>query len=77
MERLTRIELDDYIQNAGLTKLQQEILTLKYFDPNEPTVVAICMQLNISEYKFYHNQRALLKQIHKYENQKEVKSNER
>lgn len=71
MERLTRIELDDYCENAGLTNLQKEILRLKYFDPHEPTVVSICMQLNISENKFHRNRRALLNQIYKYEKLKE------
>lgn len=71
MERLTRIELDDYCENAGLTDLQKEILRLKYFDPHEPTVVAICLQLNISENKFHRNRRALLNQIYKYEKLKE------
>lgn len=73
MERLTRIELDDYCANAGLTKLQQEILKMKYFDADEPTVTAICMRLNISEWKFYHNQRALLRQIYRYEYLKKIK----
>lgn len=67
MERLTRIELDDYCENAGLTTLQKQILELRYFDPEEPTVITICFQLNISEHKFYSNQRKLLNQIHKYE----------
>ena len=71
MERLTRIELDDYCENAGLTDLQKQILRMKYFDPTEPTVVAICMQLNISENKFHRNRRKLLAQIFKYEQLKE------
>lgn len=67
MERLTKIELDDYCENAGLTNLQKDILRLKYFDAREPTVVAICMELCISENKFYRNLRKLLNQIYKYE----------
>lgn len=70
MERLTKIELDDYCANAGLTTLQKQILKMKYFDEDEPTVVAICFRLSISEHKFYSNQRKLLNQIYKYENQK-------
>lgn len=70
MERLTNIQLKDYCDNAGLTNLQKEILKLKYFDPSEPTVIAICMRLNISENKFHRNRRALLNQIYKYECQK-------
>ena len=67
MERLTRPELDDYCENAGLTLLQKDILRMKYFDEDEPTVVAICCELNISESKFYRNQRKLLSQIYRYE----------
>ena len=72
MERLTRLQLNDYCENAGLTTLQKQILALKYFDPDEPTVVAICMRLNISEHKFYSNQRKLLNQVYKYEHQKKT-----
>ena len=71
MERLTKIELEDYCENAGLTDLQKDILRLRYFDPSEPTVVAICMELNISETKFHRNRRKLLAQIFKYEQLKE------
>lgn len=67
MERLTKAELEDYCENAGLTKLQKDILRLRYFDENEPTVVAICMDLCISESKFYRNQRKLLYQCYKYD----------
>ena len=78
MERLSRIELDDYCENAGLTNLQKQILKMKYFDPDEPTVIAICFRLSISEHKFYSAQRALLRLIYKYENLKGGKSqNER
>ena len=71
MERLTRIELDDICENAGLTETQQQILRLKYFDPKEPTVRAICIELNISENKFFREQRKLLGQIFKYKYIKE------
>ena len=70
MERLTRPELDDYCENAGLTALQKDILRLRYFDEHEPTIVAICIELHISESKFYRNQRKLLSQIYKYEMKK-------
>lgn len=70
MERLTRPELDDYCDNAGLTALQKDILRLRYFDDGEPTIVAICIELNISESKFYRNQRKLLDQIYRYEKKK-------
>lgn len=70
MERLTKIELDDYCNNAGLTNLQKDILRLRYFDARDLTVVAVCLELNISENKYQRNLRALLNQIYKYENLK-------
>lgn len=66
MDRLTRPELEDYCNNAGLTDLQKQILKLKYFDSEEKNVIAICQELHISESKFYRNQRKLLNQIYKY-----------
>ena len=67
MERLTRIELNDYCENAGLTQLQKDILRLKYFDDRDLTVVAICIELNISKSKYHINHNKLLSQIYKYE----------
>lgn len=70
MERLSSIELNDYCENAGLTNLQKDILTLKYFDAHNYSVVEICLKLHISESKFYRNQRQLLSLIYKYESKK-------
>ena len=66
-ERLTRQELVDLCENAGLTILQKEILELRFFDENEPSVTEICLKLHISENKYYRNQRKLLAQVYKYE----------
>lgn len=70
MERLSIIELNDFCENAGLTKLQKDILKLRYFDETEYSVGEICLKLHISESKFYRNQRKLLSLIYKYENKK-------
>lgn len=66
MERLTKTELDDYFQNAGLTQLQKNILKMRYFDDDTPSVIMVCRRLHISETAFYYAQRKLLKQIKKY-----------
>ncbi len=68
-ERLTRYEVEDYCANAGLTALQKEILKLRFFDENEPSVTEICLRLHISESRYYRNQRKLA-QIYKYEMKK-------
>ena len=68
--RLTREELEDYKANSGITELQAEIVRLRYYDPNEPTVVAICMELNISAKKYNRELNKALKQIYKYESKK-------
>lgn len=76
MERLTKIELEDYCENAGLTQLQQDILRLRYFDKREMTIVAICLELNISSNKYEYNRKRMLNQIYKYDRLKEKKNAE-
>lgn len=66
--RLTRAELEDYKQNSGITELQYEIIKRRYFDPDEPTVVSICMELKISAKKYNKELNRALLQIYKYEN---------
>lgn len=68
--RLTRDELEDYRDNSGITALQYEIIKRRYFDPNEPTVVAVCLELKISAKKYNSELNKALLQIYKYENKK-------
>lgn len=68
--RLTRDELEDYRENSGITTLQYEIIKRRYFDPNEPTVVAVCLGLKISAKKYNSELNKALLQIYKYENKK-------
>lgn len=70
-ERLTRYELEEYCENAGLTALQKDILRLRYYDDRDLSVVQICLELHISHNKFYSNHNKILKQIYKYEMQKQ------
>lgn len=64
--RLTRDELEDIRLNSGITDLQFEIIKRKYFDSDNPTVVAISMSLNISERKYNVELRKALEQIYRY-----------
>lgn len=68
--RLTRDELEDYRENSGITTLQYEIIKRRYFDPNEPTVVAVCLELKISAKKYNSKLNKALLQIYKYEHKK-------
>lgn len=64
--RLTKDELEDYRINSGITSLQYEIIKRRYYDATEPTVINICMELNINERKFNRELNKALKQIFKY-----------
>lgn len=68
--RLTKDELEDYRVNSGITNLQYEIIKRRYFDPDVPTVVAICLELNISAKKYNSELNKALLQIYKYEHKK-------
>ena len=67
MERLTKQQLDDYCENAGLTKRQKDILRLKYFDERDLSIIQICMELSISKTVYYISHDKMLQQIYKYE----------
>lgn len=65
--RLTAFELSEYKKNSGITDLQYEIVKRRYFDGDEPTVVSVCMSLNISQRKYVAELNKAIKQIEKYE----------
>lgn len=71
--RINRIELEDYTDNAGLTETQIQILKLKYFDPSERSIVAICDQLRISTTKYSTENKKLWDAIDRYVAQKNVR----
>lgn len=68
--RLTRDELEDIRLNSGITDLQFEIIKRKYFDGDNPTVIAICLSLNISERRYNVELRKALSQIYRFSYQK-------
>lgn len=68
MDRLTRQELENYCDNAGLTIIQKDILRLRYFDERDLSVLQICNILHISERSYFREQKKLLTAIAKYEN---------
>lgn len=64
--RITKDELQDYKENSGITDLQYEIIKRRYYDAGAPTIVAICIELHISERKFNRELNKALMQIYRY-----------
>ena len=64
--RITKDELQDYKENSGITDLQYEIIKRRYYDADAPTIVAICIELHISERKFNRELNKALMQIYRY-----------
>nr|DAR01573.1 MAG TPA: Protein of unknown function (DUF722) [Caudoviricetes sp.] len=68
--RLTRAEFEDYRLNSGITDLQAEIIRLRYHDAEQPTVISICLRLNISTRKYNRELNRALLQIFRYTSKK-------
>lgn len=68
--RLTYSELQDYKENSGITELQYQIIKMRNYDSCNPTVVAICLKLNISPKKYNRELKKAIQQIHRYEKYK-------
>ncbi len=64
--RFTKPELDEIIKNAGLTKLQKQIFTLRFYDEDEPSVIAICLTLCISEGKYYREMKEIRELVERF-----------
>lgn len=63
MIRLTKKELDRYLNDGGLTNLQKTILKRRFFDDDNTTIISLCLELHISESTYYRAQRSIFKQI--------------
>lgn len=70
--RLTKEELEDYRENSGITERQYQIIKKRYHDKNEPSIIAVCMDLNISQSQYNRDLRKALNQIYKYEQKKNI-----
>lgn len=64
--RLTRAELEDIRENSGITRIQSEIIRLKYYDREEYSVVKICELLSISVGAYGYQLRQAVRQINSY-----------
>lgn len=64
--RLTKTELEEIRKNAGITRIQYEIIKLKYFDHNHYSVVKICDTLSISVGAYGYQLRQAVKQVNTY-----------
>ena len=64
--RLTKQELEDIRDNSGITNLQYEILRLRYYDPNQYSVVKICDILKIGSSTYEYQMHLIDKQVNGY-----------
>ena len=64
--RLTKAELEDIRENSGITNLQYEIVRLRYYDPNQYSVVKICDMLRIGVSTYEYQMRLIDKQVNGY-----------
>jgi hypothetical protein len=64
--RLTKAELEDIWENAGITQIQYEIIKLRYYDRNKYTVVKICDTLSISDGAYKYQLRQAVGQVNRY-----------
>lgn len=64
--RLTLQELKDYKENSGITDRQYQILKRRFYDSDEPTIVKICLELNISINTFNREVKKAFKIINRY-----------
>lgn len=68
--RLTKAELEDIRENSGITNLQYEIVRLRYYDPNQYSVVKICDILKIGSSTYEYQMHLIDKQVNSYLNNK-------
>ena len=66
--RLTKAELEDIRENSGITNLQYEIVRLRYYDPNQYSVVKICDILKIGSSTYEYQMHLIDKQVNSYLN---------
>lgn len=64
--RLTKVELEDIRDNSGITNLQYEIVKLRYYDPNQYSVIKICDMLRIGTSTYEYQMRLIDKQVNCY-----------
>ncbi len=64
--RLTKAELEDIRENSGITNLQYEIVRLKYYDPNQNSVIKICDVLKIGVSTYEYQMRLIERQVNSY-----------
>lgn len=64
--RLNLKELLDYKENSGLTNRQYQILKRKFYDSDNPNILMICTELNISTSTYTRELKNALGIINKY-----------
>ncbi len=68
--RLTFQELIEYRENSGLTERQYQIIKRKYFDRDNPNMIAICDELNIGTATYSRDLNKAIAIIYRYNKRK-------
>lgn len=68
--RISLQELNDYRDNSGITERQYQIIKRKFYDKDEPNVIAICAELNIGTATYSRDLSKAIEIIKRYDKRK-------
>lgn len=69
-DRLSLQKLIDYRDNSGITERQYQIIKRKYFDRDNPNMIAICDELNIGTATYSRDLNKAIATIYCYNQRK-------
>lgn len=69
-DRISLQELIDYRDNSGITDRQYQIIKRKYYDRDNPNIIAICDELNISTATYSRDLSNAVATIYRYNKNK-------
>ena len=68
--RISLQELNDYRDNSGTTERQYQIIKRKFYDKDEPNIIAICAELNIGTATYSRDLSKAIEIIKRYNKRK-------
>lgn len=69
-DRISLQELNDYRDNSGITERQYQIIKRKFYDKDEPNIIAICTELNIGTATYSRDLSKAIEIIKRYNKRK-------
>lgn len=69
-DRISLQELNDYRDNSGITERQYQIVKRKFYDKDEPNIIAICAELNIGTATYSRDLSKAIEIISRYNKRK-------